>query len=224
CSNAGVSSGQVCNNHGSTQSDDDGGSLRMAAQSYYAGLAGATPTPTASASTPTATASAATPTATAQAGFTTSASASPATVAPGGTVTINASVKSAAATTVLVDVEAYSASGQKVFQSYADNQSFTAGQTRSYAIAWQVPSTTAAGSYTLVVGIFGPGWGALQSWNGSAGSLTVRNVAPTSTPVPPSPTLTNTPLPPTPTRTPLPPTATATTAPAKTTYTLRASS
>ena len=59
--------------------------------------------------------------------------------------TINASVKSAAASSVLVDVEAYSAAGQKVFQSYADNQSFTAGQTRTYAIPWQVPSTTAAG-------------------------------------------------------------------------------
>src|SRR5262249_54204913 len=184
----------------------------------------ATPTATATTSTPTATASAATPTATAQAGFTTSASASPATVAAGGTVTINASVKRGPATNVLVDVGTYSSSGQKVFQSYADNQSFTAGQTRTYAIPWQVPSTTGAGSYTLVVGIFGPGWGTLQAWNGSAGSLTVSSVAPTSTPVPPSPTPTNTPLPPTPTRTPLPPTATATTAPAKTTYTLRASS
>ncbi|MBV9357770.1 MAG: hypothetical protein JO023_19835 [Chloroflexi bacterium] len=225
CTSAGMSSGQICNNHTSSQSDDDGGYLRMAAQSYYAGLSGATATPTATStiSTPTATASAATPTATAQAGFTTSASASPASVTPGGTVTVNASVTSAAATNVLVDVEAYTSSGQKVFQSYADNQSFTAGQTRTYSIPWQVPSTTAAGTYTLVVGIFAPGWGSLEAWNGSAGSLTVSAVAPTSTPVPPSPTPTNTPLPATatPTRTPLPPTATAT--PASAAYALGAS-
>lgn len=35
CTTAGVSSGQVCNNHISTVSDDDGGFIRMSAQAYY---------------------------------------------------------------------------------------------------------------------------------------------------------------------------------------------
>jgi len=35
CTTRGVSSGQVCNNHTSTVSDDDGGYLRMAASDYY---------------------------------------------------------------------------------------------------------------------------------------------------------------------------------------------
>src|SRR5205807_3418172 len=35
CTTRGVSSGQVCNNHTSTVSDDDGGYLRMATANYY---------------------------------------------------------------------------------------------------------------------------------------------------------------------------------------------
>src|SRR5205823_7479561 len=35
CTSDGLSSGQVCNNHTSTVSDDDGGYLRMAAGNYY---------------------------------------------------------------------------------------------------------------------------------------------------------------------------------------------
>jgi hypothetical protein len=35
CTTRGVSSGQVCNNHASSVSDDDGGYLRMAADAYY---------------------------------------------------------------------------------------------------------------------------------------------------------------------------------------------
>jgi len=50
CTSDGVSSGQVCNNHISSVSDDDGGYLRMAGQQYYAGggypLTVAPPTPT----------------------------------------------------------------------------------------------------------------------------------------------------------------------------------
>ena len=37
CTSDGVSSGQVCNNHTSSVSDDDGGYLRIAGQQYYAG-------------------------------------------------------------------------------------------------------------------------------------------------------------------------------------------
>ncbi len=62
CTSDGLSSGQVCNNHTSAVSDDDGGYLRMEGQQYYAaggypvGGSGATPTATASATlSPTAT-------------------------------------------------------------------------------------------------------------------------------------------------------------------------
>ncbi|MCU1448078.1 MAG: hypothetical protein JWP02_248 [Acidimicrobiales bacterium] len=48
CTTDGVSSGQICNNHTSTVSDDDGGYLRMAAANYYKAplpIGGGTPPP-----------------------------------------------------------------------------------------------------------------------------------------------------------------------------------
>src|SRR5262249_8457727 len=71
----------------------------------------------------------------------------------------------------------------KVFQQFWDNQAFTAGQTRTYTATWQVPSGAVFGSYAMDVGVFSPGWGTLQNWNGSAGGLQVTSGSPaTSTP------------------------------------------
>ncbi len=60
CMSDGVSSGQVCDTHTSTVSDDDGGYLRMMGQQYYTGggypLGGSPPTATNTAVPPTATA------------------------------------------------------------------------------------------------------------------------------------------------------------------------
>jgi hypothetical protein len=114
-------------------------------------------------------------------------------------------------------------------QQYFDGQTFAANQPRTFPVTWNVPSGTAAGAYTIMIGVFSPGWGSNYHWNASAGSVTVGGstaptatstnapptatatataVPPTATPVPPTatPTRTPTPLPPTPT--PLPPTAT----------------
>lgn len=56
CTRDGLSSGQICNNHTSTVSDDDGGYIRQQAQAYYASLGSATATPTSTATaSPTAT-------------------------------------------------------------------------------------------------------------------------------------------------------------------------
>ncbi len=69
CTSDGVSSGQVCDTHTSTVSDDDGGYLRMAGQQYYAGggypLTGSSPaTATSTPVSPTATNTPIPPTAT----------------------------------------------------------------------------------------------------------------------------------------------------------------
>jgi hypothetical protein len=209
CTTDGISSGQVCNNHTATVADDDGGFVRISAQQYYTSpvaLGGSATTPT---SAPGAT-STATPVA---ATYSSRAVASPSSVAPGGTASISASVTSRQASTVLVDVELYDPAGTKVFQQFWDNQAFSAGQTRTYTASWSVPATAASGAYSIAVGVFSPGWGTLNNWNGSAGTLSVSSAAPaataTATPVPPTPTPvppTATPVPPTPT--PVPPTAT----------------
>lgn len=110
-------------------------------------------------------------------GFTTDGTAQPTPVAPGASVTVTAAVTSEAATNVLVDVEIYGPSGAKVHQSVFDNQSFAAGQTRSFAVTWSVPANEPQGTHTLRVGIFGVGWGPLRHWNNSAA---IFNVATTS--------------------------------------------
>jgi hypothetical protein len=206
-----------------------------------AGAGGPTATPTATTlpATPTRTptpgttaTSTATAAATAQPSFTTSASVTPNSVAAGGTATITAAVTSATAMTALVDLEVYDPGGAKVFQQAYDNQSFTAGQTRSYSPAWSVPTSAVSGQYTVKIGVFSPGWGTLYAWNDSAGQFSVGASPPTATAppaatatptaratatqtplpsatatrtVPPSATATHTPQPPaTATRTPLP--------------------
>src|SRR5579859_588600 len=190
CTSSGLSSGQVCNNHTSTVADDDGGFLRMMGKSYYT-----SPVPLSGGGSPTSTPTA-TPTQVASS-WTTSATAAPSSVAQGASTSLTASVKSSSATTALVDLEVYNSSGTKIWQTWWDNQSFSAGQTRTFSATWQVPTSTATGAYSLTVGVFSPGWTVLESWNTSAGGLSVTAAgAPTSTPTAtPKPTNTPTPKP-----------------------------
>lgn len=106
--------------------------------------------------------------------FTTSAAASPSSVKAGGTESIGASVTSATALGALVDVEIYNSAGAKVFQQWFDNQSFSAAQTRTYKVNWAVPSSTKAGTYTVKIGVFSPGWTHLYTWNNNAAQFTVK--------------------------------------------------
>lgn len=113
------------------------------------------------------------PSTSAAASTSTSASAAPSTVAPGATTTLTATAKSDTATTMLVDLELYGPSGQRVFQQAWDNQAFAAGQQRTFQASWPAPSSGAAGTYTIKIGLFSPGWGTLYSWNDAAGQLSV---------------------------------------------------
>lgn len=125
----------------------------------------ATPAPTNTA-TPTAT-----PTKPPVATWTTSASVSPGSVRRGQSVSVTANVRASVATKALVDIEVYSPSGAKVYQGFYDAQSFAAGQTRSFTASFKAP--TATGKYTVMVGVFSPGWGTVYTWNGAAASFTV---------------------------------------------------
>src|SRR4051812_36883767 len=110
---------------------------------------------------------------TSAASYTTSASVAPATAPRGSKATITATVKSSGAMNLLIDLEVYSPSGQKVFQQAWDNQSFTAGQQRSFSVDWTVPANSTAGAYKLKIGLFSVGWGTMYNWNDNAGTLTV---------------------------------------------------
>jgi hypothetical protein len=89
------------------------------------------------------------------------------------TVNLAVSVKSGSATTALVDVELYDQDGAKVHQQVYDNQTFAAGQTRTFTPTWRVPAGAATGTYTVKVGVFKPGWGVLYHWNNSAAQFAV---------------------------------------------------
>jgi len=117
--------------------------------------------------------------------FSTMAAASPSTVKAGTDATLTAQVTSSAATTVLVDLEVYDPTGNKVFQQFWDAQSLNAQQGQTYAATWSVPSSQASGNYALETGIFVPGWGTTLAWNGSAGEMIVsaaNSSAPIATP------------------------------------------
>jgi len=97
---------------------------------------------------------AAIPSITSAASYTTSATVAPTTAPRGSKVTIKVAVTSSSSMNLLVDLEVYSPSGQKVFQKPWDNQSFTAGQQRTFSIDWTVPATSATGAYKIKIGLF----------------------------------------------------------------------
>jgi autotransporter family porin len=155
------------------------------------------------------------PQAASAASFTTRASASPSKVAPGKTITITGVIKSAAAATVLVDLEIYRPDGQKTFQKFWDKQSLAAGQSRDFRVTWVVPNDAPSGNYTMKVGIFSSGWTSLQNWNDTAGQLAISGSGSVATPIPPTATIipaTATPIVVPPTATIIPATATPSTA------------
>lgn len=133
----------------------------------------ATPTRTPTTAAPTA-APTRTPTTTVGGVWTASGSTSASSVARGTSVTLSATVANNTSGNALVDIEVYNASGRKVYQTYWDGQAFTANTPRTFSRAWQVPANLPAGTYTLKIGVFKPGWAGLLRWNNSARTFTVR--------------------------------------------------
>jgi hypothetical protein len=158
----------------------------------------ATPTP-ANTATPTRTPTAApTATPTPAPSFVQAGTVAPTTVVAGTAVVITNTVTSVVATTALVDMEVYDSGGIRVYSAWTDNQSFSAGQTRSYPTTWNTPSGLVPGTYRIALGVFSPAWTTLWAWTHQAMTLTVTAAGPTPTPAPtPAPTPTPT-LPPTP--------------------------
>lgn len=135
------------------------------------------PTPTPVPPSPTASA-------TSQPAFQTGATVSPISVSRGGTVTIQATVTSATATTALVDVEVYDPNGARALRQFFDDQALPAGRSVTFPVSWAVGAAAPTGTYTVKIGVFTPGWGSVQNWNGDAARFAVDGSAPTSTPTP----------------------------------------
>ena len=144
--------------------------------------------------------------------FASTATVSATSVTSGGSMGLTVAVTSATAAAALVDIEIWAPGATTaIYQVYFDNQTFAAGQQRSYPAAWPVPAGALVGTYTVKLGVFAPSWASLYSWNDLAA---IFSVVPQATPVPtatptlvatptPSPALTATPTL-TPTPTPVP--------------------
>jgi hypothetical protein len=109
-----------------------------------------------------------------------SATASPQSVAPSGASTITTYVTNNGGSydNANIDVEVWNAAGTtQVGHLTWSGQTMGAGQTRAYTYNWTAPATT--GTYTVKVGVMAPSWTPTLSWNNNAGSVTVA--APTFT-------------------------------------------
>jgi len=133
-----------------------------------------TPTPLISTRTPTPSGPSPTATPGGTVNWATSASVTKATINRGESQGVTVSVVASQNGTALVDAEVYDASGAKVWQSYQDNVSLTAGTARNITVSWSIPSSLSTGTYTVKVGVFSPAWGQLLSWNNDAARFSVR--------------------------------------------------
>jgi hypothetical protein len=105
------------------------------------------------------------------ASFSSKATANPVSLKSGsGMETIAATISTGQAATALVDIEVYNSSGVRVSQQWFDNQSFAAGQSKTYTITY---TPGPVGTYTVKVGVFSPGWGTSLNWNDNAASFAV---------------------------------------------------
>jgi len=106
-------------------------------------------------------------------------SASVASVIPGRTETFTATIlANRAVANELIDFEVYNNAGVQVWQTWRSSVTFRAATPQTFTASWPVPTTQAAGAYTLKLGVFTSGW-SFQAWNDSA--LVVTIAAPTST-------------------------------------------
>jgi len=99
------------------------------------------------------------------------------TVDAGGAAPITVNIEMTQAADLLVDVEIFDPQMNKVHQSFIDNIAVEAGVARSLPFAWQVPSGTATGTYTISIGIFGAGWNGMYDWHAGAATLQVGAVS-----------------------------------------------
>lgn len=109
-----------------------------------------------------------------------SISPNPSTVEQSTSIVSNITNNGAYASNIIVDVEVYNSSSQKVFQKFYEGQNFSQGQTQTFTTGW---TPGVSGNYTVRIGVFNNNWSQNYLWVNNAASITVNNV--TITPPPP---------------------------------------
>ncbi len=107
--------------------------------------------------------------------FTSTATASPSSLATGAKTTITAKVKCTAGSlnNGIVDVEIYDPNGMMVAQQFYTGQSIALGKTATYTPVWT--ASGAGGKYTVAVGVFGANWTPNYHWHTGATTLTLTS-------------------------------------------------
>ncbi len=108
--------------------------------------------------------------------FSSSATATPASVALGTGTSIHATVTdtgTASLTGANVEVQVFNAGGTAVSTNVWSSQNFTGGQTQQYTYTWNVPTSQATGGYTVMIGVFDAAWSTDYYWNSNGASITV---------------------------------------------------
>lgn len=119
------------------------------------------------------------------------------TATVGSPKSVTANIKaSQPVSNVLVDLELYDGTGNRVAQQYYDTQSLSTIPT-TYSLTF---TPTNNGNYILKAGVFTAGWTSNLSWNNSVATVMATTVNPAPTPIPtpvptPAPTPTPTPIP-----------------------------
>jgi len=127
----------------------------------------------------------------------------PQSLAAGDTVKIAATFRSATLSSAFVGVEVYAPGGTTLaYQKWFPNESFAAGELRSYSMTWQLPDGMALGTYSVNVSAYSPGWKTLYGSKPAAATFVVNAAA--FQPVPPGSTATAAPAVPAATPTPAP--------------------
>jgi fibronectin type 3 domain-containing protein len=120
-------------------------------------------------------------------GFTSSATATPSSIAIGQSSGISVTVKdtgTGSLSNANVELQIFNSSGTAVATNVWSSQSFSGGQTNPYSYTWTPVSGTPTGVYTVELGVFDSSWMTNYYWNSSAATITVI----TSVQPPPAPT------------------------------------
>ncbi len=91
---------------------------------------------------------------------------------------------------VLVDIEVYNASNNKVFQNFVSGQNLTAQQAKIFSVPW-TPSNNE--NYTVKLGVFKNDWTQNYHWNNELLKVSVGQTTPPPPEPTPNPTPTTTP-------------------------------
>jgi hypothetical protein len=91
----------------------------------------------------------------------------------GAAESLSATVKATQdAGTVLVDIEVYDPNGRRAFQ-YSQHVQLRGGVAATVSCVYKPPSSAQTGVYTYKIGLFGPTWTPLYTWNNDAATFSV---------------------------------------------------